>query len=105
MVDDAEPRGYEQLEVYKRSVALVKPLHALVARFPDYERFELANQMRRACKSVPTNIAEGHGRRKSPKEFCHFLSIALGSCNEMRVHFEIARVLEYVTQEEFDVRE
>jgi four helix bundle protein len=101
-VSESQARGYEQLEVYRRAVALVKPLHALVARFPDYEKFELANQMRRARKSVPANIAEGHGRRESAREFCQFLTIALGSCNEMRVHVTIARELEYITQEEYD---
>ena len=90
------------MEVYRRGVAQVKPLHELVARFPDYEKFELASQMRRACKSVPTNIAEGYAKRRSPKDFSNFLTIAMGSANEMEVHFEIARVLEYVTEEERD---
>jgi four helix bundle protein len=94
------PRGYEDLEVYRRGVALVKPLHDLVVGFPDYERFELASQMRRACKSVPTNVAEGYARRRSPKDFCNFLTIALGSANEMEVHFEIAHILGYVTGED-----
>jgi len=97
-----ETRGYVELEVYRRGVAQVKPLHELVARFPDFEKFELANQMRRACKSVPTNIAEGYAKRRSPKDFSNFLTIAMGSANEMEVHFEIARVLEYVTEEERD---
>jgi four helix bundle protein len=93
-------RGYEDLEVFRRAVALVKPLHELVARFPDYEKFDLSNQMRRACKSVPTNIAEGYAKRRSSKDFCNFLTIALGSANEMEVHFQIARELEYVTEAE-----
>jgi four helix bundle protein len=93
-------RGYEDLEVFRRALALVKPLHELVARFPDYEKFELASQMRRACKSVPTNIAEGYAKRRSPKDFCNFLTIALGSANEMEVHFRIARELGYVTEGE-----
>ena len=93
-------QGYEDLEVFRRAIALVKPLHELVARFPDYEKFELASQMRRACKSVPTNIAEGYAKRRSPRDFCNFLTIALGSANEMEVHFRIARELGYVTQSE-----
>ena len=95
-------KGYEDLDVYKRAFALQKPVHALVLRFPDYEKFDIASQMRRACKSVPTNIVEGYARRRSPKEFCSFLALSVGSANEMEVHFKIARELDYVTQAEFD---
>jgi four helix bundle protein len=74
--------------------SLVKA-HKLALSFPDYERYPLADQTRRASKSIPTNIAEGYGRRKSAKEFKHFLSIALGSANEVIVHLEITRELGY----------
>ena len=74
-------------------------VHKLVLAFPDHERFGLTDQMRRASKSVPTNIAEGYGRRKSAKEFKHFLSIAPGSANETIVHLEITRELEYAKTE------
>ena len=74
-------------------------VHQMVLSFPDHERFALADQIRRASKSVPTNIAEGYGRRKSAKDFKHFLSVALGSANEMIVHLEIARELEYAKAE------
>ena len=82
--------GYQQLDAYRRALALVRPVHELTRRFPDYERFELASQMRRACKSVLANIAEGHGKRTSPRDFCNFPTIALGSVNEMYAHFDIA---------------
>ncbi len=74
-------------------------IHKLALNFPDHERYALTDQIRRASKSVPTNIAEGYGRRKSAKDFKHFLSIALGSANEMIVHLEIARELEYAKAE------
>ncbi|MDP9235972.1 MAG: four helix bundle protein [Chloroflexota bacterium] len=79
-----------------------KPIHQLVLRFPDYEKFDLANQMRRACKSVPANIAEGYARRRSPKEFCSFLAVATGSANEMEVHLKTAFELDYIAQPEFE---
>jgi four helix bundle protein len=94
-------KGYEDLDVYKRAFAQLRPIHDLVLRFPDFERFDLASQMRRACKSVVANIAEGYGRRVSTKEFCRFLDMALGSANEMQTHLDIARELDYVTQEEY----
>jgi four helix bundle protein len=93
-------QGFRDLEVYQRGMALLQPVHELVLRFPDYERFDLANQMRRAAKSIPTNIAEGYGRRASPKSFKLFLSMALGSANEMEVHFEVARTLGHVRNDE-----
>ncbi len=71
--------------------------HKMALAFPDYERYALADQVRRASKSVPTNIAEGYGRRKSAREFKHYLTMALGSANEMIVHLEITRALEYAS--------
>lgn len=69
-------------------------VHKLVVNFPDFERYGLTDQMRRASTSVPANIAEDYGRRASAKEFKHFLSIALGSTNAMAVHLEVAQALE-----------
>ncbi len=81
-------------------MALLAPLHLLVRTLPDVERFELASQMRRASKSVPANIAEGYGKKRSAKEFKLYLGHALGSANEMVVHLEIAVAIGYVTQDE-----
>lgn len=92
-------KGYEDLEVYRRAFAMLKPVHQLVLSFPDYEKYDLANQMRRAAKSVPTNIAEGYARRRSPKEFCSFLAMSVGSANEMEVHVKIMRELEYANED------
>ncbi len=86
---------YRDLEVYQRSMKALVAVHKLPYGFPDFERFGLSDQIRRASKSIPTNIAEGYGRRKSAKDFKHYLSISLGSANEMIVHLEIARELGY----------
>ncbi len=90
-------RSFRDLEVYRRSQDLLRPMHALVERFPDYEKFDLADQIRRACKSVPANIAEGYARRDSVKEFKRFLRIAMASANEIEAHLETARELAYVS--------
>jgi four helix bundle protein len=95
-------RSYDDLDVFQRSMALLKPIHAAVLRFPDYEKFDLASQLRRACKSIPANIAEGYGRRRSAKEFQSFLSNALGSATEVEVHLKIARELDYLSESEFN---
>lgn len=98
--DKTPIRSYRDLEVYRRGMALLKPIHAMVLRFPDYEKFDLSSQLRRACKSVPANIAEGYAKRRSAKEFRAFLANAMGSATEMEVHLEIARELGYMTSEE-----
>ena len=103
-VTNTEPRrpiqGFRDLEVFQRAMRLLEPVHALVMTFPDYEKYDLANQMRRAAKSIPTNIGEGYARRASIKSFRLFLTMALGSANEMEIHFEIAKELRYVSDEQ-----
>ncbi len=91
--------SYRDLDVYQRAMKALLAVHKMALKFPEYERYALADQVRRASKSVPTNIAEGYGRRKSAKEFKHYLTMALGSANEMIVHLEIARELGYDTPE------
>ena len=91
--------SYRDLEVYQRSMKALVAVHKLALTFPDYEKFVLADQIRRASKSIPANIAEGYGKRKSAKEFKHYLSNALGSANEMIVHIEVPRELDYAKPE------
>ncbi len=93
-------KSYEDLEVYQRAMKLLVPVHRVVLSFPDYEKYELASQVRRASKSVPANVAEGYGRKTSVKEFKNYLTMALGSSNEMMVHLAIAKELGYVTEKE-----
>jgi len=93
-------RSYEDIEAFKRAMGLLRPVHRLVLKLPEYERYELASQMRRASKSVPTNIAEGYGKRRSARNFRVYLEHALGSANEMIVHLQIAECLEYVRPED-----
>ena len=91
-------RSYEDIEAYQRAMQLLVPLHAVVLTFPDYERFELASQLRRASKSIPANIAEGYGKKSSVKEFNNYLNHALGSANEVIVHLKIAGTLNYAEE-------
>ncbi len=55
---------YRDLEVYRRSMQALIAVHKMPLSFPDYEKFALADQVRRASKSIPTNIAAGYGRRR-----------------------------------------
>jgi len=81
-------------------MALVKPVHQLVKRFPEHEERDLVQQMRRASKSIPSSIAEGFSKRRSAKEFKLYLAHSLGSANELLVHLKVAAELGYIAQEE-----
>jgi four helix bundle protein len=92
-------QSYRDLEVYQRAMRLLVPLHKQLLQLPDYEKYELGSQIRRCCKSIPANIAEGYSKRRSAKEFKRYLTIALGEANEMVVHLDICRELRYIDAE------
>jgi four helix bundle protein len=60
--DDAVFRTFEDLEVYKKARDFRKRMYAVARRLPDFEKYELGRQIRRASVSLTNNIAEGHGR-------------------------------------------
>lgn len=74
---------------------LVKDVYEITNSFPADERFTLGQQMRRSAISIPSNIAEGAGRRGN-KEWTRFLYIALGSLSELETQIEIAKMLGYI---------
>ena len=73
----------EDLIVWQKAMDLTTEIYRLVKFLPREETYALSDQMRRAAVSIPSNIAEGHGRN-SNKEFANFLSIARGSLTELR---------------------
>jgi len=80
---------FRDLQVWQRSMTLARNIYGLTAPFPSSETFGLVQQMRRAAVSVPSNIAEGHGRPTS-KSFALFLSQARGSLNELETQLELS---------------
>ena len=95
--------SYRDLLVYQRSLLVLVALQSVVNGLPRYELMELGSQMRRASKSVPLNIAEGYGRKKSDRDFKSFLGTAMGSSNEMVVCLEICKVLSFADVSKCDV--
>ena len=91
--------SYRDLRIYQRSYELALEIHKITTRFPPHERQELGSQLRRAATSVPINIAEGYGRKRSTEDFKRFLVIALGSCNEVSVILDLVRDLGYLPKE------
>jgi four helix bundle protein len=94
----ASLRSFEDLEVYQRAYRLALELHKLSLKFPRIEQFALADQVRRASKSVCANIAEGFARqRSSSADFHRFIVVALGSSDEMKVWLSFCADLAYVS--------
>jgi four helix bundle protein len=88
-------KPHQQLDAWKVGMALVKTTYEITAVFPVEERFGLAQQMRRAAVSIPSNLAEG-AARTSPKEYAQFISIARGSMAELDTQLQIATQLGYL---------
>lgn len=86
------------MEVWKTAMLLVEEIYKLSSKFPEEERFGLSSQIRRAAVSIPSNIAEGAGR-KGNKELLHFTFIALGSLAELETQYLIAIRLNYISQD------
>ena len=79
-------KSFEDLEVFQRAHRLSLEIHRESLKFPKLEQYALADQVRRASKSIPVNISEGFGKQRgSAAEFKRFLRIATGSADEMRV--------------------
>ena len=92
-------KGHRDLKVWQKSMELVTEIYSATACFPKHEMFALAQQLRKAAVSVPSNLAEGHGRSSS-KEFHQFVSHARGSLCEVETQLEIARNLSYIKPEQ-----
>ena len=86
---------YKTLKAWQHAQRLAIEGARASRRFPDYEQGALADQLRRACYSVPLNIAEGNTRYGS-RECRRFLDTARGSLAEVETILEMARELEYL---------
>ena len=81
--------SYRELIAWQKAMTLAETVYEVTRSFPADERFGLTNQLRRAAVSVPSNIAEGHGRQ-SRADFVRFLRIALGSVREIETQLLLA---------------
>jgi len=92
-------RSYRELVVWQKSVDLAEKVYRATERLPPSERFGLANQMRRAAVSIPSNIAEGQSRN-STGEFQQFLGVSKGSLAELETQTLLAGRLKYFLPEQ-----
>ncbi len=94
----SEPiRNHRDLIVWQRAMDLVADVYRLTDRFPREERYGLVQQVKRAVASIPSNIAEGHGRDHLG-DYLRHLSVANGSLMELETQLSIAVRLGYLEQ-------
>lgn len=94
-------KSYKELIVWQKGVQLVKEVFLLTNKFPHAELYGLTSQIRRAAVAIPSNIAEGYGRR-SIKSYTQFYAIAYGSALELETQIIIAKQLELADNKEFN---
>lgn len=87
-------------EVYKRALKFRKEIYTLVKGFPNLEKYNMVDQMRRASTSVAANFSEGYRNHYYGKERDR-LNTALGSMAEIQAFLDMARMEDYITQEQY----
>ena len=89
----------QDLQIWKRSMNLVKEIYLITQDLPSEEKYGLISQIRRCAVSIPSNIAEGAGRNNA-KEFIQFLGIASGSSYELETQLILLFELKFKTEDE-----
>lgn len=93
-------RDYKKLAVGEKAHSLAIEAYRATATFPKDELYGLVSQIRRACVSIPGNIAEGCGRG-GDAEFGRFLQIASGSASELEYHLLLAHELSFLNERDY----
>jgi len=90
--------NFRNLKIWQKGLDIVDLVYQFVEVLPSTERYNLSAQLIRCVCSIPSNIAEGSGRR-TKKDFSHFLSIALSSAYELETHLIICERRQYGKKE------
>ena len=92
-------RDFRGIAAWQRAHALTLRVYRATSGFPGDERFGLVSQIRRACASIPTNVAEGCGRSTN-NELARFIDIATGSASEVEYQLLLAKDLGYLPKDQ-----
>lgn len=95
-------KTFRDLKVWQKGMTLVNRIYNATNYFPEHEKYSLMSQLRRSAISIPSNIAEGYGR-KSTGDYARFLNIAIASLYEVQTQIEIALNQDYMKKEWFDI--
>ncbi len=91
-------KTYKDLKVWQKSYQLCLKIYTITRDFPKQETYGLTSQIRRAAISIPSNIAEGYGRKTTP-DYIRYLYIAYGSNCELETQILLSGDLEYINSE------
>jgi four helix bundle protein len=94
-------KNFRELKVWEKSHKLTLEIYRVTASFPKEEVYGLTSQIRRACASIPANIAEGCGRN-GEADFGRFVQIAAGSASELEYHLMLSRDLGFLSLSEHE---
>jgi four helix bundle protein len=92
-------RNYKELKVWQKAYQLCLEIYKITKGFPGEERYGLTSQIRRSAVSVPSNIAEGYGRKTTP-EYLRSLYFAYGSNCELETQISLSGDLGYMRAQE-----
>lgn len=94
-------QNFRELKVWQKAHELTLSVYRITTTFPREELYGLTSQLRRACSSIPANLAEGCGR-SGKAEFARYCSIAMGSASEVEYHLLLAKDLNLINQTDYD---
>jgi len=94
-------KTFRDLKVWQKAHELVLKIYKITKAFPSEERFGLISQMRRSASSIATNIVEGF-KRRSNRDYAHFLNLADASLEETKYHILLSKDLRYIDSKEYD---
>ncbi|RAR51005.1 four helix bundle protein [Flavobacterium lacus] len=93
---------FKDLLIWQKAMNFVTKIYQSTRLFPKDEQFGLTSQIRRSSISIPSNIAEGYGREGN-NDYLRFLNIALSSLFELQTQLEIAKNINYLNEQEFNI--
>ena len=91
-VSEGKVRSFQDLDVYKRLCDALKIVsEEIIPKLPSHEKFDLADQIRRASKAPIAILAEGYAKRSYNREWLKYINDCIGECNEMMAHLGICK--------------
>ena len=95
-------KNYKELNVWQNSYELCLMIYGITAEFPAEERYGLTSQIRRSAVSIPSNIAEGYGR-KTTTDYIRMLYISYGSVCELETQILLAGDLGFIENSKLEI--
>ena len=94
-------KGYKELKVWHKAYSFTLDIYKFTKSYPKEVTYGLTDQMRRSSISIIANIAEGCGKQHT-KDFMKFITIAIGSSNELEVYIRLSYDLNYIKKDVFE---